>query len=150
MRCTWPVHWHRSRVWFWCFEPLVRSKSIKPTSPRLVNSHRNSTLDPGALGPGVSSVRREGENKLSLRVFHAQKIRDFLSPASAKNSVTGLNFLNADAGSRNLPLRFDSTHLAGAVRANSPQLRWRELARSSCDLVRVNSFFSPSLPFHPI
>lgn len=69
-----------------------------------------------------------------------------LSPASAKNSVTGLNFLNADAGARNLPLRFDSTHLAGAVRANPHQLRWRGLARSSCELVRVNSFFSPSLP----
>ena len=48
-------------------------------------------------------------------------------------------------GARNLPLRFDSTQLAGAVRANPHQLRWRGLARSSCDLVRVNSFLSPSL-----
>lgn len=48
-------------------------------------------------------------------------------------------------GARNLPLRFDSTHLAGAVRANPHQLRWRGLARSSCELVRVNSFLPPSL-----
>jgi hypothetical protein len=90
--------------------------------------------------------RREEDNKLPLRVFHAQKIKDFLSPRQAKNAVTCLHFLNAYRGARNLPLRFDSTHLAGAVRANSPPLRGGELARSSCELVRVNSFFSPSLP----
>lgn len=41
---------------------------------------------------------------MSIQGFHAQKIKDFLFPASAKNSVTGLNFLDADAGARNLPL----------------------------------------------
>ena len=40
-------------------------------------------------------------------------------------------------------LRFDTDKIAGAHRANSPQLRCGEPARFSCDLVCVNSFLSP-------
>jgi len=50
-------------------------------------------------------------------------------------------FLTSDGVRGTFP-SIDSINIAGAVRACPHQLRWRGLARSSCDLAGVNVFFA--------
>ena len=69
-------------------------------------------------------LRHRQENKAPLRVFHAQifpsSVRNNLSLWSAKNWVTGPNFLDASCGARNLLLRFDTNKIAGAYWRHAP------------------------------